>query len=159
MNAARPGRIHVRTATAQDREAVLRIAASAMREFGLEPDFDGLDADLGRIGLGDPRAVAEYVAECGGAVCAEAVVSAKTTTDAKLSGFYVDPARRGQGLGRVLLQSAILATTQAGYTRLSLETWGRMAAAVRLYESLGWVRGADPPPHSGADRSYMLTLR
>jgi hypothetical protein len=46
----------------------------------------------------------------------------------------------------------------SGLARLYLETWGRMSAAVRLYESGGWVRGEDPPAGSGADRSYWLEL-
>jgi len=42
--------------------------------------------------------------------------------------------------------------------RLDLETWASMETAVQLYESFGWVLGSDPPPGSGADRSYWLEL-
>ncbi len=53
----------IRRATAADRKAVLTIAAAGMREFGLEPDFAGLDADLGRLGEDRPGVVAEFVDE------------------------------------------------------------------------------------------------
>jgi hypothetical protein len=33
-----------------------------------------------------------------------------------------------------------------------------MNAAVRLYESTGWIRGDDLPISRGADRSYWLEL-
>ncbi len=41
-----PHDITIRRATVADRGAVLRIAAEGMHEFGLVPDFAGLDAEL-----------------------------------------------------------------------------------------------------------------
>jgi hypothetical protein len=40
----------IRRAVLGDRDALLGIAATGMHEFGLEPDFHGLDADLGLFG-------------------------------------------------------------------------------------------------------------
>src|SRR5258707_10605608 len=56
------------------------------------------------------------------------------------------------------MRFAVDAGRSRGLARLYLETWGKMATAVRLYESSGWVRGEDPPASSGADRSYWLVL-
>ncbi len=149
----------IRRATAADREAVLTIAAAGMREFELEPDFAGLDADLARLGEDRPGCVvAEFVAEVGNAICGSVILSVKAVGVGKLSGLYVSPAYRGCGIGRALLQAAVGAGRGAGLARLYLETWGRMSAAVRLYESVGWVRGEDPPTRSAADRSYWLEL-
>src|SRR5262249_1040618 len=85
-------------------------------------------------------------------------ISAKEGRVGKLSGLYVSEAYRGHGIGRALLQAAVEAARGAGLVRLYLETWGRMNAAVRLYESSGWVRGEDLPISRGADRSYWLEL-
>ena len=148
----------IRAATTADREAVLRIAAAGMQQFGLMPDFAGLDAELGRIGEDRERAIAELVVVVGGAVCGSVVISGKRGRMAKLSGFYVSDAYRGRGIGRALLQAAVEAASCTGTERLYLETWGRMTAAVRLYESTGWIRGEEPPASSGADRSYWLDL-
>ena len=148
----------VRKAALGDRGAVLGIAATGMVEFGLEPDFDGLDADLGRLGEERPHVVAEFVAEADNAICGSVVLSAKTEAIGKLSGLYVSPAYRGQGVGRALLQAAVDAGRRAGLAQLYLETWGKMSTALRLYESSGWVRGEDVPVSSGADRSYCLEL-
>lgn len=63
------GNLIVRRATAADREAVLRVAADGMREFGLVPDFTGLDAELARLGEDRVGTVAEFVAVVGKAVC------------------------------------------------------------------------------------------
>lgn len=148
----------VRSATLADREAVLRVAAEGMREFGLMPDFPGLDAELGRLGEDRVDTVAEFVAVVGNAVCGSVIISAKGEQVGKLSGFYVSKACRGHGIGRALLQAAVEAARDTGLARLYLETWGSMGAAVRLYESTGWVRGEDLPIRSGADRSYWLEL-
>ncbi len=148
----------IRRATAADREAVLRVAAAGMCEFGLAPDFPGLDAELGRIGEDRAGAVAEFVAVVGNAVCGSVIISAKRGRVGKLSGFYVSDAHRGHGVGRALLQAAVETGRGTGLARLYLETWGRMNAAVRLYESTGWVRGEDLSTSTGADRSYWLEL-
>ena len=136
----------IRTATTADREAVLRIAAAGMQQFGLVPDFAGLDAELGRIGEDREGAIAEVVAVAGSAVCGSVVISGKGGRMAKLSGFYVSDAYRGHGIGRALLRAAVDAARCTGTERLYLETWGRMTAAVRLYESTGWIRAKTRQP-------------
>jgi len=90
----------IRKATAADREAVLRVAAAGMREFGLTPDFTGLVAELGRIGEDRVSTVAEFVAMVGNTICASVLVSAKSGRVGKLSGFYVSDTYRGHGIGR-----------------------------------------------------------
>jgi GNAT superfamily N-acetyltransferase len=152
------GDFTLRRAILGDREAVLGIAAAGMRQFGLEPDFHGLDADLGRLGEERPDVVAEFVAEVDNGICGSAVLTATTEAIGKLSGLYVSPTFRGQGVGRALLIAAVDAGRTAGLAQLYLETWGKMSTAVRLYESSGWVRGIDLPASSGADRSYWLEL-
>lgn len=153
-----PHDITIRRATVADRGAVLRVAAEGMREFGLVPDFAGLDAELGRLGEGHADALGEFVAVVENAVCGGVIISAKGGRTGKLSGFYVSKTFRGRGVGRALLEAAVQAARDVGLARLYLETWGRMAAAMRLYESTSWVRGEDPPVSSGADRSYWLQL-
>jgi len=148
----------IRPATFADRAAVLTIAAAGMREFGLEPDFHGLDADIGRLGEARLDLVAELVAEVEEVVCGSVVLAAKVKGIGKLSGLYVDPAYRGRGIGRALLTAAVDAGRRTGLARLYLETWGKMTSAVHLYESSGWVRGEDLPATSGADRSYSFEL-
>jgi GNAT superfamily N-acetyltransferase len=148
----------IRRAVLGDRDAVLGIAATGMREFGLEPDFHGLDADLGLLGEERPHVLAEFVAEADNAICGSVVLTAKAQAIGKLSGLYVNPAHRGQGVGRALLEAAVDAGRREGLARLYLETWGKMSTAVRLYESSGWVRGEDLPAGSGADRSYWLEV-
>ena len=55
-----------------------------------------------------------------------------------LAELYVVPGRRGQGLGRALMEAALDAARAAGATHMDLGTSEDDFAARRLYESLGF---------------------
>jgi ribosomal protein S18 acetylase RimI-like enzyme len=62
-----------------------------------------------------------------------------------LAELYVVPNRRGQGLGRALMESAIRLARQEGADYMDLGTNEEDAAARALYESLGFSnRGGKP---------------
>ena len=73
-------------------------------------------------------------------------------------GLYVTPAAQGRGYGPRLLSAALERCREAGVRRFCLDTWTHMTTAVRLYERAGWVRGPDPNPSQGCDRTYTLEL-
>jgi putative acetyltransferase len=149
----------VRAGTPADRPRVQEIASVAMRAFQIEPDFDDLDRDLGRFGEPADGESMFLAAELQGQVVGSLVLTRKDAQVLKLSGFYVDQACRGQGVGRALLQAAIAAATGSGASGIYLETWSKMAAAVSLYTSFGWRRCEQRlPESSGAEWSYMLDL-
>ena len=147
----------IRSATPADREAAMRIAADGMRSFGIEPDFAGLDADLSALGS-NSKACVELVATMGAEVAGVVILTRSRSATGKLTGFYVDPQWRGRGIGAALLAKAAYAGRSAGLSQVYLETWHFMTTAIRLYERAGWKRVADPPPESGSDRAYKLTL-
>lgn len=163
MNPSHAGRISaavtVRDALVSDRGPVQRIAGTAMREFGVEPDFDHLDRELGCFGQAGPASLAQLVAESDGQVIGSLIVSWKDAHTLKLSAFYVDGGVRGKGTGRILLGEAIGRARQSGAAGIYLETWSSMTAAVHLYTSLGWQRGEKLAPESGAEWSYWLDLK
>lgn len=51
----------------------------------------------------------------------------------------VDPARRGEGLGRGLLDALHDAARELGATSMALNVFGDNATAIRLYDSLGYT--------------------
>jgi ribosomal protein S18 acetylase RimI-like enzyme len=63
----------------------------------------------------------------------------QTTLDAYLEELYVAPAKRGQGLGRALLEAAIELARGEGAGRIELGTSEDDTAALALYESAGFT--------------------
>lgn len=59
--------------------------------------------------------------------------------DAHIEELYVVPGRRGEGIGRALLEAAIGAARAAGATHIELTTGESDSAARSLYESAGFT--------------------
>ena len=58
----------------------------------------------------------------------------------EIKRLFLRPAYRGQGLGKVLVESIIDEARKLGYTHMRLDTLpGRMDKAIALYQSMGFV--------------------
>jgi ribosomal protein S18 acetylase RimI-like enzyme len=64
-------------------------------------------------------------------------------SSANIRMLGVDPAARGRGAGRALVEACIERARSAGKEVVTLHTQSFMKAAIALYESMGFVR--DPP--------------
>ncbi len=58
----------------------------------------------------------------------------------EMKRLYVRPVFRGSGVGKLLAETIIAEARQIGYRAMRLDTVPKLAAATRLYESLGFVR-------------------
>jgi ribosomal protein S18 acetylase RimI-like enzyme len=65
--------------------------------------------------------------------------------DAHLEELYVVPERRGQGLGRALLEAAMNQARERGAARIDLNTSVDDVAARGLYESTGFTNREGGP--------------
>ena len=61
----------------------------------------------------------------------------------ELKRLYVSPLHRRVGLGRSLVERLLSEARILGYSKVRLETLDFMEAAIRLYESLGFVRSPE----------------
>jgi ribosomal protein S18 acetylase RimI-like enzyme len=117
-----------------------------LRFIDAVPDIERLYADfLGRQ-LADPSAVV-LTAERGGEVIGYALGAVVDHDYMALRGpagllydILVDPAHRGGGVGRTLLDAALAAFAAKGAPRVVLSTAQRNEAAQRLFERAGFRR-------------------
>jgi ribosomal protein S18 acetylase RimI-like enzyme len=65
--------------------------------------------------------------------------------DASLEELYVAPARRGEGIGRALLEAVMEAAREEGATHIDLGTSEDDTAARALYESAGFTNREGAP--------------
>lgn len=59
---------------------------------------------------------------------------------AEIKRMYVDPAARGDGIGRVILEALETEAKSLAVTRIVLETGKRQTVALALYKSAGFMR-------------------
>lgn len=151
-------KMEIRLATRHDAEQVQRLAYPAMRSFGLVPDPEGVDLEIGRFGEQLEGMLLQLVAHREDVILGCISLSQKDSITGKISGFYVGPDYRGKGIGESLLTATIGHAQSIPLAGIYLETWDKMEAAVRLYTKFGWKRVNDPPKASGAQRAYYLSL-
>ena len=84
--------------------------------------------------------------------------------EADILNLVVAPERRGQGIGRALLQAALTRAAQDGARRIWLEVRESNAAAVHLYETSGFrqtgrrARYYRDPPEDALVLETILTV-
>lgn len=83
--------------------------------------------------------VAFYVARRAGAAIGCGAVVAQTRDWAEVKRMYVDPARRGEGIGRAILAALEAHARRDGIRMLRLETGIRQPAALSLYRAAGFT--------------------
>jgi GNAT superfamily N-acetyltransferase len=84
------------------------------------------------------------LAEQGGLPCGIGCLHRIGPGTAELKRMYIEPAARGTGAGRALLEALLAAARADGYERVRLDSLDFMTAAHALYRRVGFV---DIPPY------------
>jgi GNAT superfamily N-acetyltransferase len=133
-------------------------------EYGFNSDFEALVARIvaDYAASRDPEREAAWIAETGGSRAGCVFVVAKDADTAQLRTLLVEPAARGQQLGRRLVAEAVEFARRAGYRRMMLWTNDVLTAARRIYLTAGFRLVSEEAHHSfGADLTgqvYELDL-
>lgn len=120
------------------------------QEYGWDGTYEALAAEIlaGFVKAHDPAAERSWIAERDGSVVGSVFVMRGSAEVAKLRLLYVEPAARGTGLGRRLVDECIRFSRTAGYRTLSLWTNDVLVPARRIYQRAGFKCVAAEPHHS-----------
>lgn len=74
---------------------------------------------------------------------------------AEIKRLFVRPKERKAGLGKALIEAALLTAKELGYAEVKLDTLPEMTAAIDLYKSFGF---APIPPYGSHPYPGLVTL-
>jgi ribosomal protein S18 acetylase RimI-like enzyme len=123
-----------------DIEAVRQLVLTHAAERAATPGIEHMRADAARLPgpYIPPRGdiwIAQIDAEIVGCIALRPLPGAV----GEVKRMYVDPAWRGRGVGRALLERLIASARERGYRQIRLGTLHEMVEAQALYRSLGFT--------------------
>jgi ribosomal protein S18 acetylase RimI-like enzyme len=128
-------------------------SAEELRTFagaGLTWPLDSAQLDLIRA----DREMVAYTAELDGVPVGHFQLRRLPPGSARLARVILDPSRRGEGLGRALIEAAIAEAQRRGFVHMDLHVYADNTAARALYAALGFDdHGANPD----APESHLMS--
>jgi DNA-binding MarR family transcriptional regulator/GNAT superfamily N-acetyltransferase len=119
-------------------------------EYGFDSSFEGLVAEIAAKFLASFDASRErcWIADIDGAQVGSVFLVRHSDDVAKLRLLLVDPAGRGQGLGKRLVGECISFAQACGYRKITLWTQSILLAARKIYQDAGFELVATEPHRS-----------
>ncbi len=149
-----------RSATNTDALRVRELVFSILHEYGLTEDTSDTDSDLLDIeqSYHTPGGMFDVLVTDEGEIIACVGLYVMREGCCELRKMYLEPAWRGRGLGRRLLDHALARARGLGFNRVELETAGVLKEAITLYESYGFQPIRNTHVCSRCDQAYALDL-
>lgn len=150
----------IRRATVADTAEARELVFAVLAEYGLRPEPDGTDADLRDLETGFLRdgGMFDVAADPDGRLAGCCGLKVLADGRLELRKMYVRRDRRGQGLGRRLLDRALAWARARGYPRVELETASVLKEAIALYEKSGFAPRPGKVDTCRCDRAYVIEL-
>ncbi|OQW61373.1 MAG: MarR family transcriptional regulator [Proteobacteria bacterium SG_bin9] len=116
-------------------------------QYGFDASFESLTAEITAKFLSDYDETCErcWIAELDGKPVGSVFLVKHTREIAKLRLFLVDPAARGRGAGKMLVNECVSFARACGYTKITLWTQSILVAARGIYKNAGFVHTGTEP--------------
>jgi putative acetyltransferase len=150
----------LRPATNADCGAIQELVFTVLREYRLQPDPAGTDADLNDIELSYLRSGGRFdvLVDLHGAIVGSVGLCPIDSDTCELRKMYLSREVRGQGLGKRLLEHALARAKESGFRRVTLETASALKEAIALYKRYGFQPYQAPHLAQRCDSAYALDL-
>jgi putative acetyltransferase len=133
------------SATEADLPAVRQLFREYAGSLGIDLSFQGFEEELAALpGKYAPPQGALIVVRHGGDPCACVALRKIDDECCEMKRLYVQPSKRGLGIGRELVERILEEARRRGYRRMRLDTLTSMKSAVKLYRAFGF---RDIPPY------------
>jgi putative acetyltransferase len=140
MKSLSPG-LELRAATNADCGAVTELVVGILARYGLSPDHTSTDVDLGDLEGFYHKSGGCFdvlIDTASGRVVGSVGLWPLDPASVELRKMYVRAAFRGRGLGRFLLDHALVEARRRRFNRVVLETATVLKEALQLYRSAGF---------------------
>jgi putative acetyltransferase len=150
----------IRSATNGDSDAVKELVFAVLREYQLQPDPDGIDADLNDIETSYLRSGRRFavLVDSHGVIVGSVGLYPIDSATCELRKMYLSYQVRGQGQGKRLLEYALTQAKEIGFRRVVLETASVLKEAIALYQRYGFRPYEAPHLSQRCDGAYALDL-
>lgn len=152
--------VKVRPATNADCARIQALVFGILREYGLNPEPDGTDADLNDIEKEYVRrgGLFEVLEDANGELLGTVGLFPLNDETIELRKMYFDKRLRGHGFGKKTLERMIEKARAMNYKRLYLETASVLKEAVGLYEKHGFQPTSEGMHTARCNAAYFLNL-
>lgn len=149
----------IRDYRAADAGRVWELLEQGLAPYGITPDACSTDRDLEDVEAHylDRGGRFRMLVERGETIGMYGLYKVSDTV-VELRKMYLDPAHKGRGLGKQLLDDALAIARAAGFRTMTLETNRTLVEAIGLYERYGFVDAPDAELSSRCDRAMTLEL-
>lgn len=152
---------NIKQASNNDIETIKNIVFSVLKEYGLEPNQEGIDNDLDDI-------ESNYTNNNGyfGLILDSSKKTLGTfglykidENSCEIRKMYFLPTLRGKGWGKKVMKILITKAIENGYKNVLLETNSVLKEAIELYKKCGFEELKDYKLHSRCDQAFILKVR
>lgn len=152
---------NIKQASNNDIETIKNIVFSVLKEYGLEPNQEGIDTDLDDIDSNytNNNGYFGLVLDSNKKPLGTFGLYKIDENSCEIRKMYFLPTLRGKGWGKKIMKVLITKAIENGYKNILLETNSVLKEAISLYKKFGFEELKDYQLHSRCDQAFIFKIR